>query len=145
MYLYTGANVDRIRPTVVAFHRRTGRPGLTVNTRIIAVMSEPIDPSSVSNGSIQLTPAAPRHSHACDRPGYADVGAIREPRNVDCLLGPGHRSADTACNTMAAANSGFTTGTLATPDTTPPVDREPHADAQSATGCRRELFALVHD
>ena len=59
IYFYTGAGVDTTPPTVTAIAPPNGVPALPVNTRIIVVMSELIDATSVSNASIQLTPAAP--------------------------------------------------------------------------------------
>ena len=133
IYFYTGATLDAIAPTVVALSPPNGTAGMPVNTRITAVMSELIDPTSVSNASIQLTPAVPGTvTLATDRVTLTLVpSANLVTSTAYSILITGLR--DTSGNTMAAANSGFTTGTTAIPDTTPPtiVNRTP---TNGATG-----------
>ena len=127
IYFYTGATLDAVAPTVVALSPPNGTTGLPVNTRITAVMSELIDPTSVSNASIQLTPAVPGTvTLATDRATLTFVPSANLATST-CVLDPDHRAARYSANTMAAANSGFTTGAAATPDTTAPtiVSRTP--------------------
>ena len=121
VYFYTGAGVDQIPPTVTAISPPNGATGLPVNTRIIAKMSEAIDPSSVSNGSIQLTPAAAGTvTLSADRITLTFVpSGNRAPSTAYLVLVSGLR--DAASNTMAPASFSFTTGASGTPDTTPPV------------------------
>ena len=126
-YFYTGASLDTSAPTVVATSPASGTPGLPVNTRVIVVMSEPIDPTSVSNASIQLTPAAPGTvTLATDRLTLTFVATANLATSTGySVLVTGLR--DSAANSMAAANFTFTTAASATPDTTAPtiVSRTP--------------------
>ena len=105
----------------------SGTPGLPVNTRVIVVMSEPIDPTSVSNASIQLSPAAlGTVTLATDRLTLTFVATANLATSTGySVLVTGLR--DSAANTMAAANFTFTTAASATPDTTAPtiVSRTP--------------------
>ena len=131
VYFYTGAGVDTTAPTVVALSPPTGVQALPVNTRIIAVMSEAIDRTSLSNASIQLTPAvAGTVALAADRVTltFTPSGNL-SPSTVYNVLVNGLR--DTAGNTMSAAAFGFTTGASATPDTTAPtiIGRTPTANS----------------
>ena len=120
-YFYTGGTLDGTAPTVVALSPPGGSTGLPVNTRVTAVMSEAIDATSVSNASIQLTPAAPGTvTLAGDRVTLIFVPTTNlSPSTSYAVLVTGLR--DTAGNTMAAANFSFTTGASGTPDTTPPA------------------------
>jgi len=127
IYFYTGATLDASAPTVVALSPPNGSTALPVNTRITVVMSEAIDPTSVSNASIQLTPAVPGIvTLAADRVTLTFVPSANLATSTGYLiLISGLR--DSAANTMAASTSGFTTGAVATPDTTAPtiVSRSP--------------------
>ena len=98
-------------------------------------MSEAIDATSVSNASIQLTPAAPGTvTLASDRVTLTFVPTANlAPSTSYAVLVTGLR--DTAANTMAAANFSFTTGASGTPDTTPPGDRQPSLQPRAPPGC----------
>ena len=132
-YFYTGGTLDGTAPTVVALSPPGGTTGLPVNTRVTAVMSEAIDATSVSNASIQLTPAAPGTvTLANDRVTLTFVPTANlTPSTSYAVLVTGLR--DAAANTMAAANFSFTTAASATPDTTPPAVVS-HAPAAGTSG-----------
>jgi hypothetical protein len=119
VYFYTGAGVDTTPPTVVALSPPNGV--FPVNTRVIAVMSEAIDRTSVSNASIQLTPAAAGTvTLATDRVTLTFTpSANLSTSTAYNVLVTGLR--DGTGNTMSAAAFGFTTGASATADTTPPA------------------------
>ena len=121
VYFYTGAGVDTTPPTVRAIAPANGVPALPVNTRITVVMSELIDATSVSNASIQLTPAAAGTvTLSTDRTTLTFVPSGNlSTSTAYSILVSGLR--DTSSNTMAPANFSFTTGASTTPDTTPPA------------------------
>ena len=126
-YFYTGAGVDATPPVVAAISPANGLPSLPVNTRVIVVMSELIDSTSVTNASIQLVPAAAGTvTLATDRLTLTFTpSANLTPSTAYSVLVSGLR--DTSSNTMASATFGFTTGASGTPDTTAPaiVSRTP--------------------
>ena len=118
---YTGSGSDTAAPTVRAVSPPNGTTGLPVNTKVMVVMSEAIDVTSVSNTSIQLTPAtsatvtlAPdRVTLSLALPGNLAVSTAYS------LLVSGLR--DTTGNTMSNATFGFTTGASAAADTVAPT------------------------
>lgn len=121
IYFLTGADSDATVPTVVTVDPPDGTPGLPVNTRVRVVMSEAIDPTSISNASIQLTPTV-----------AGAVAAVTDRRTLTFTPGTNLATSttytvqvnglrDLAGNTMSPFNSTFTTGVSATPDNTAPT------------------------
>ena len=127
IYFYTGAGLDATPPAVVAIAPSNGLPSLPVNTRVTVVMSELIDPTSVTNASIQLGPAAAGTvTLASDRVSLTFVpSANLTASTAYSIVVSGLR--DTSSNTMSPATFGFTTGASTTPDATAPgiVSRTP--------------------
>ena len=122
----------------IAAERGTGLP---VNTRIIAMMSEAIDPSSVSNGSIQLTPAAAGTvTLSADRITLTFVPSGNRVA-VDGLLGPGQRPAGRGREHDGARFLQLHNRRVGTPDTTPPaiVGRTPTLNAAGVAVTRADL------
>jgi hypothetical protein len=121
LYFVTGAGVDTAPPLVTAISPPNGTLALPVNTRVTVVMNEPIDPLSVSNASIQLTPAvAGTVTLATDRVTLTFVPSANvAPSTAYVILVSGLR--DTTSNTMAAAAFGFTTAASSAADTTAPT------------------------
>jgi methionine-rich copper-binding protein CopC len=121
IYFYTGAGPDTTPPVVSAISPPNGVPALPVNTKITVLMSEAIDATSVSNASIQLTPAAPGTvTLSSDRQTLTFTpSANLSTSTAYSILITGLR--DTSANTMAAATFNFTTAASATADTTAPA------------------------
>ncbi len=144
IYFYTAGGLDNTAPTVLAVAPPNGSSGLPVNVRVTARMSEAIDLTSLSNGSIQLTPAAAGTvTLAADRVTLTFVpSANLAPSTAYSIRISGLR--DASANTMPPTTFVFTTGASATPDTTAPtiVSRSP---ANGAAGIGVDIVGHLHD
>ena len=120
VYFVTGASTDVTPPTVTSISPTSGAIQVAVNSKIIVVLSEPIDLTSVPNSSIQLSPAvAGITSLAADLVTltFTPTAALAVSTNYGVTVS-GIR--DASGNLLTPFNSSFTTAASSTPDTTPP-------------------------
>src|SRR6202022_574982 len=54
---YTGTSPDTTHPTVTAINPSNGQTGVPINTIITAVISDDLDPATVTSSSIRVTPS----------------------------------------------------------------------------------------
>src|SRR6185503_11297778 len=118
----TGGVEDGESPTVEAISPGEGAAGVPVNARVVARLSEPIDPISVGDTSIELTPFAP-----------GTVTLAEDGRTVIFTPGAPHLAAaieytvrvsgirDLVGQLMVPFTSVFTTSQAATPDVEGPL------------------------
>ena len=120
VYFYTSRASDTTPPGVVSVSPPNGSNVVPVNARVIVVMTEPVDQTSVP-GAIHLTPAVV---------GSVSLGTDQvtltftpssplSPSTTYSVNVSGLR--DLAANTMAAFNSAFTTAATTAPDLTGPT------------------------
>jgi hypothetical protein len=118
-YFRTGAGPDTVPPTVVAINPPKNSTAVPTNASIIANFSYPIDPTSLTNGAIQMTPAvAGTSTLSTDLLSLTFLpSAALSSSTAYTVKVSGLKSVDG--NTLTTFNSAFTTG--AGPDTTPGV------------------------
>jgi hypothetical protein len=119
IYFYTGAGTNGSSPTVTSISPANGATGVGENAKVAAKLSAPIDPTTVGNSSITLTPAvAGTVSLAADQVTltFTPTGnlAASTPYSVQVS-----GFTDIAGNAVVTFNSTFTTS--ATTDTTQPL------------------------
>ena len=113
----TGSSTDTTHTTVSTISPVNGQTGVPLNAQIVAVMGDDIDPTTVSNSSITVTPSG----------GSAIAGTVTLASDgVTLTFVPGAALAaskvynisvggfsDTEGNTVTTFTSSFTTGTVA--------------------------------
>jgi large repetitive protein len=113
-YFYTGSTGDTGATTVSSITPKDTQTGVPVNARITVVMSDDIDPTSVSNGSITVkqgsTPIAGAVTLASDGVTltFAPTSLLTVSTAYNVSVG-GFK--DIEGNAVTASNTSFTTGT----------------------------------
>ena len=118
-YFTTGAGPDTAVPSVTTISPTDAITGVAVNAKVVAVLSQPIDATSVDNTAIQLTPAVPGTvSLSSDQVTLTltPTSALSASTTYSVQVG-GFRGVNGASAT--AFHSTFATRSLATADTTP--------------------------
>jgi hypothetical protein len=113
-YFTTGTGADTTHSTVTTIAPASGQTGVPLNTRIVAVLSDDIDPTTVSNSSITVTPQG----------GSPIAGTLTLSNATTLAFSPSAALIastvynvsvsgfkDTEGNTITAFASSFTTGT----------------------------------
>ncbi len=120
VYFTTGTGSDTTAPTVSGISPVNGATGVPVNTKIVALLNEPIDLTSITNASIQLTPSvAGTVALATDQVTLTFTPTANLAVSTAYTVSVnGFR--DTSGNTVTPFGSTFTTGSSATPDLTRP-------------------------
>jgi spore maturation protein SpmB len=118
----TGGGVDDTPPTMEAVSPVDGAVGVAVNAQIIARLSEPLDPSSVSATTISLDPPVTGNvALAADGVTitFTPPAPYLAPATMYSVRVSGVR--DLVGNVLTPVSSTFTTAADATPDRTPPT------------------------
>jgi hypothetical protein len=108
----TGTSSDLIHPTVSTISPPNGTTGVPLNAQVVAVMSDDIDPTSVSNSAITLSPvAAGTVNLASDGVTltFVPTGSLTASKTYTVTVS-GFK--DTEGNTATTFTSTFTTGTM---------------------------------
>jgi hypothetical protein len=111
-YFTTGTQSDTTPASVVTFSPATGSTGVPLNTNVVAVMSAQIDPTTISNSAITLSPpVAGAVTLASDGVTLTFVpsGSFNPATNYAATVS-GFK--DVEGNTVATATDNFTTGNL---------------------------------
>ena len=126
-YFYTGAGTDSTIPSVSSISPTNSITGVPVNARVVAVMTQPIDPTSVSSSSITLIPTSPSGgsvagtvSLASDQVTMTFVpAAALSVSTTYSVQVSGFRGV--SGNAVTPLTSSFTTGSSSAPLTTTPA------------------------
>ena len=121
IYFTTGDASDATPPTVQVATPAAGTTNVPVNALVQVRMSEPIDPTSIDNTTLQLTPAAAGTVTllADRRTIKLTLSGTLAPSTAYTLNVSGAR--DTTGNQMSPFSAPFTTADSSTPDTTAPT------------------------
>jgi len=116
-YFWTGTGSDTSQPTVATISPTNGQTGVPLNTQVVAVMSNNIDPTTVTNNSITVSPQggsaiAGTVALAQDEVTltFAPAATLNPSQQYNVTVG-GFK--DIAGNAVAPFTSSFTAGTAA--------------------------------
>jgi hypothetical protein len=120
LYFTTGAGAITTRPSVSSISPPNGTPGTPVNTRVVVVMSAPIDPTSVNNSSITVMPNGSSAPVPATVTVASDLVTLTWAPTSNLATSTTYNVSvsgfqDSEGNPVIPFTSSFTTGTSATP------------------------------
>lgn len=118
-YFTTGGTVDTTAPAVVAVAPPDGATGVPVNAPVQILLSKPIDPTSVGNSSLSLSPAV---AGTVSLAGDSVTMTFTPSSNLTAsqtysVRASGFKDLNGNVVTAFSTASGFTTSSSSTPDT----------------------------